>query len=265
MPPSAIDAPGGPTELHAVLFDMDGTLVDTEGLWLQAVETEATLLGLVLDDDDQPYILGRAVEDTAAHLHRRRGSNPCSAPRTLEGLAAALERRFAALVETQVVPLPGALELLDTVNAAGITTALVSASPRPVVDIVLEALGRRRFTVSFAAGETPRTKPAPDPYLAAAGSLGVSPLCCVAVEDTPTGVASAEAAGCAVLAVPSAVRIEPARGRFVVSSLLDVDLALLRALVRGTDAKDGQFEGQDLASQTFADEAPGDDARQGLS
>ncbi|QMU80047.1 HAD family phosphatase [Streptacidiphilus sp. PB12-B1b] len=207
---------------------MDGTLVDTEELWRHAVEREAELLGLELGEDDEQHILGRPVDHTAAHLHRASGTS-----RSLDSVATALDRRFTGLVEAQVVPLPGALELLDAVQAAGLKTALVSASPRNVVDTVLDALGRRRFSVSFAAGETAQTKPAPDPYLAAVNALELSADCCVAVEDTPVGVASAEAAGCSVLAVPSAAAIPAAPGRVVVRSLLDVDLALLRTLVAG--------------------------------
>ena len=228
------DRSASPAGLQAVLFDMDGTLVDTEGLWQQAVAREAALLGLALGPDDQPFVLGRAAEDTAAHLVDRLLAAGTRTP--VSWLRNALEHRFADLVRARVVPLPGALALLDELGAANVAAALVSASPRHVVDIVLDALGRHRFAVTVAAGETPRTKPEPDPYLAAAEALGVDPARCVAVEDTPTGIASAEAAGCAVLAVPSAAPVAAGRRRTVVRSLLDVDLALLRRLARAGGA-----------------------------
>lgn len=200
--------------LQAVLFDMDGTLVDTERLWWEAVERVA---GRPLTAADRPEVLGRAIEHTAGWL-------AAAAGRPAAGLADELHREFTARVRTGIVPRPGAVGLLDALGRAGIPTALVTASPRAVADIVLDALGPGRFAVSVTADDTGRTKPDPDPYLAACRALGVDPAACVAVEDTGTGVASAEAAGCAVLAVPSLAPIEAAPGRTVRTSLVGLTL-----------------------------------------
>jgi HAD superfamily hydrolase (TIGR01509 family) len=209
----------------AVLFDMDGTLVDTEHLWWQAAAELAAELDLTLTEADLPDVLGRAVEHTAAHLHRSSGTG-----RDEDDLAAALNDSFAGKVADRAVPRPGALALLAELRAAAVPTALVSASPRRVVDLVLAGLGREWFTVTLAAEDTPRTKPEPDPYLAAADRLGLDPADCVAVEDTPAGVASASAAGCAVLAVPSTVPITAAGRVTLLESLEQADLALLGRL-----------------------------------
>ncbi|MFE6488038.1 HAD-IA family hydrolase [Streptomyces sp. NPDC057757] len=210
--------------LQAVLFDMDGTLVDTERLWWEAVEQVAGGLGRRLTGADQPDVLGRPVEHTAAWLGGITGT-------PVERVAGELHREFADRVRTGVVPRPGALALLDSLARDGVPTALVTASPRAVADTVLTALGAGRFAVSVTADDTERTKPAPDPYLAACRALGVDPAGCVAVEDTQTGVSSAEAAGCAVLAVPSLAPIAPAPGRTVLGSLREVTPARLRAMV----------------------------------
>ncbi|MEW2497375.1 HAD-IA family hydrolase [Streptomyces nodosus] len=209
--------------LQAVLFDMDGTLVDTERLWWEAVERVAAERGRTLGETDHPEVLGRPVEHTADWLA---GLTGAPAPE----LAAALHREFADRVRGGIVPRPGALALLDALARERIPIALVTASPRAVADTVLEALGAGRFAVSVTADDTAHTKPAPDPYLAACRALGVDPAGCVAVEDTPTGVTSAEAAGCAVLAVPSLVTIGAAPGRTVLGSLEEVTPELLRSL-----------------------------------
>ncbi|GAA2742584.1 MULTISPECIES: HAD family hydrolase [Kitasatospora] len=214
----------------AVLFDMDGTLVDTEHLWWQAAAELAAELDLTLTDADLPEVLGRAVEHTAAHLHRT--------SRTARPEAELVERlndSFSAKVAAEVVPRPGALALLGALRAASVPTALVSASPRRVVDLVLHAIGDHWFTTTLAAEDTPVTKPDPAPYLAAAERLGLAPAACVAVEDTPTGVASAHAAGCAVLAVPSTVPIPAAEGVTLLESLEQADLTLLAGLTAPAD------------------------------
>ncbi|WP_327681751.1 HAD family hydrolase [Kitasatospora sp. NBC_00458] len=210
----------------AVLFDMDGTLVDTEHLWWQAAAELADELHHSLTDQDAPEVLGQAIEHTAAHLHRVSGTSLTEAE-----LADRLGDSFAGKVAAETVPRPGALALLASLRDARVPTALVSASPRRVVDMVLGTIGRDWFAVTLAAEDTPRTKPAPDPYLAAAERLGLDPALCVAVEDTPTGVASATAAGCAVLAVPSsAARIPDGSRITLLDSLEHADVALLGKL-----------------------------------
>ncbi|MBP2702900.1 HAD family phosphatase [Microbispora sp. RL4-1S] len=234
MPDELADGPS------AVLFDMDGTLVDTEGLWWEACAEVASGLGAPLPAADQEVLFGLAAEDAAEHVSRRAGGDPPPA-----AVTTMLTDAFTARVKRGVTTLPGTVALLDALRAAGIPAGLVSASPRAVVDLVLEAIGEDRFRLSVAAGDSARNKPAPDPYLAAARRLGVDPVACVAVEDSPTGIASARAAGCAVVVVGSPYR--GVSGRMVrVPSLERVDLPMLRLLAataRPGDRNNGRREG----------------------
>ncbi|MFJ5708204.1 HAD family hydrolase [Streptomyces sp. NPDC093105] len=209
----------------AVLFDMDGTLVDTERLWLRAAEELAAELGHSLTDEDLPEVLGRAIDHTAAHLHHITGTRF-----TADALAERLDDAFSGKVAAETIPRPGALALLAELKAAAVPTALVSASPRRVVDLVLGGIGDHWFTVTLAAEDTEHTKPDPAPYLAAAHRLGLDPASCVAVEDSPAGVASAHAAGCSVLAVPSSMPISAGERITLLDSLVHADLGLLSTL-----------------------------------
>ncbi|MFC7928351.1 HAD family hydrolase [Streptomyces cinereoruber] len=215
------------SELAAVLFDMDGTLVDTETLWWDATEEVAARLGHRLTAADAPEVVGRAVEDTAAHLVRATGMSGTA------GVASALTTAFRRRVDAGAPLRPGAGRLLAELDREGVPFALVSASPRSVVDAVTGgALARVPFAFTLSADDTARTKPHPDPYRTAAERLGVPVASCVAVEDSPDGTASADAAGCVVLVVPSLLPVEPGPGRVFSESLEEVSLATLRGHAR---------------------------------
>ncbi|MFF4454180.1 HAD family hydrolase [Streptomyces goshikiensis] len=216
------------SQLGAVLFDMDGTLVDTEVLWWRTTEEVADGLGYALTDADAPEVVGRAVEDTAAHLVRVAGAGDTAT------VAAELTENFFRKVEAGAPMRPGATRLLTELAAQGVPFALVSASPRVVVDSVVGgSLAQVPFAFTLSADDTPRTKPHPDPYRAAAERLGLAPQACVAVEDSPDGAASAEAAGCGVLVVPSLLPVLPSPRRVFARSLEEADTDLLRRCLAG--------------------------------
>jgi HAD superfamily hydrolase (TIGR01509 family) len=127
--------------------------------------------------------------------------------------------------------MPGAARLLAELRENRIPTALVSASHRRIIDRAVKVLGAQNFALTVAGDEVTRTKPHPDPYLLAASGLGADPARCAVIEDTATGIAAAEAAGCRVVAVPSVSPIAPAHHRTVVDSLEDVDLPFLRGVM----------------------------------
>ncbi|MBQ0829824.1 HAD family hydrolase [Streptomyces tagetis] len=212
--------------LQAVLLDMDGTLVDTEGFWWD-VETEVfASLGHTLDDSWRHVVVGGPMSRSAGFLIEATGADI-----TLAELSVLLNDGFEERIHRDLPLMPGAHRLLAELSAHQIPTALVSASHRRIIDRVLTTLGPQHFALSVAGDEVPRTKPHPDPYLAAATGLGVDPVRCAVVEDTATGVAAAEAAGCHVVAVPSVAPITPALRRTVVGSLEEVDLNFLHGLM----------------------------------
>ncbi|MFE0422665.1 HAD family hydrolase [Streptomyces sp. NPDC058953] len=228
--PASLARTADGSALGAVLLDMDGTLVDTEGFWWDAEVRVFAELGHQLDDAWREVVVGGPMTRSAGYLIEVTGARI-----TLPELTGRLNDAFEKRISEGVPLMPGAERLLTALTAAGLPTALVSASHRRIIDRVLDSLPHD-FALSVAGDEVPRTKPHPDPYLIAAQGLGVTPDRCAVIEDTATGVASAEAAGCRVVAVPSVAPIAPARGRIVVESLETVDLPFLRALMAGSDS-----------------------------
>ncbi|GGP63129.1 HAD family hydrolase [Streptomyces abikoensis] len=213
--------------LQAVLLDMDGTLVDTEGFWWEVETAVFAELGHQLLEEWREVVVGGPMARSAAFLIKATGARIA-----LAELSALLNTRFAQMIGQGVPLMPGARRLLAELAAHGVPTALVSASHREIIDRVLHSLGPQHFTLTVAGDELARTKPHPDPYLLAATRLGADPARCAVVEDTMTGVTAAEAAGCRVVAVPSVAPIPAAAGRTVVGSLEEVDLSFLRGLIK---------------------------------
>jgi len=211
--------------LAAVLFDMDGLLVDTEPLWLETETEVMARLGAPWTPEDQQALLGGSMQRTVGYLLAK-ATRPAP-PETVERwmMAGMLDRVRAGLVTVR----QGARELLAAVAGAGLPYALVTSSQRAFAEAVLGATAMT-FPVTVCGEDVTATKPDPEPYLLAAKLLGVGPEHCVVLEDSPNGVASATAAGCRVVAVPSLVPIPAAAGRVVVGSLPEVNLCMLRAL-----------------------------------
>ena len=204
---------------------MDGLLVDTEPLWFETEADVMARLGAPWTKQDQERLLGGSMDNTVGYLLAR-ATRPVPPADVARWMTEGMLRRAA---EGRVVVRPGARELLNEVAATGIPYALVTGSQRPFTEAVLASTGFR-FPVTVTGDDVARTKPDPEPYLLAAKLLDADPEQCVALEDSPNGVASATSAGCLVVAVPTLLAIPPAPRRLVVPSLSGITLATLRAL-----------------------------------
>jgi len=215
--------------LQAVLFDMDGLLVDSEPLWFEVEQAVMSRLGGQWTPQDQQALVGGSLHRSVDYLLRR-----ASRPASHEQVAGWLVSGMADLLaEREAVAMPGAIDLLARLRAAGIPRVLVTSSERVIMDAVLASLARHdiEFDATVSGADVEHPKPHPEPYQRAAVLIGADPAHCVALEDSPNGVASALAAGCITIAVPSVAPVKPRPGLTIVPSLADVDLALLDALV----------------------------------
>ncbi|MEU6151637.1 HAD family phosphatase [Actinosynnema sp. NPDC047251] len=215
--------------VEAVLWDMDGTLLDSEKLWDVPLYEFAEKLGGTLSLETRQAMVGSNVPTTMALLFAEVGLTPTE-EETADG-AAWILRRTEEVFRAGLPWRPGAQDALRAVRASGVPMALVTSTERALTEVALDTIGRDLFDVTVCGDEVEgRNKPLPDPYLKAAALLGVDAAACIAVEDSPTGVTSAVAAGCTVLVVPCDVPVPPGERRIFRDSLVGVDLPTLTAL-----------------------------------
>jgi HAD superfamily hydrolase (TIGR01509 family) len=224
--------------LRAVLFDMDGTLVQTEEYWGEAMFELADRLGGSMSDEARAQTVGTSMRTSMLVLYA-----DLDVVRSEEELLADadwVELRAAELMADGVPWRPGAADLLRAVDGAGLGSALVTTTPRRTADIVLRSiradLGMDPFDVTICGDEVPARKPDPAPYLQAMSALGVGPEECVVIEDSEVGIASGLAAGAAVLGVPMLQAVEPAAGLTLREDLAGVGLAELRDILAAASA-----------------------------
>jgi HAD superfamily hydrolase (TIGR01509 family) len=224
--------------LRAVLFDMDGTLVQTEEHWGQAMSALAARLGGEMSAAARQRTVGTSMRTAMAVLHEDLGVVRTEAELLAD--AGWVEEETARLMADDVHWQPGARSLVAAVRAAGLRTALVTTTPRRLAAIVLASIGEvapgvPAFDATVCGDEVPALKPDPAPYRQAMAALGVPPEECVVVEDSEVGIASGLAAGAAVLGVPALQAVPPAPGLVLRKSLAGVgveDLADILSAAR---------------------------------
>ncbi|MFV2142800.1 HAD family hydrolase [Isoptericola sp. G70] len=219
--------PAPPATLPAaVLWDMDGTLVDTEPYWISAEQELVAEHGGTWTHAQALQLVGNPLAVSAGVL--REAGVDLPVPEIVDRLLT----RVTAQVRDDVPWRPGARDLLDVLGAAGVPCALVTMSYAVLAEAVTAHVPGA-FVTLVTGDQVERGKPDPEPYLVAARRLGVRPSDCVAIEDSPAGLASALAAGTRTLGVEAVLPIEAREGLSRAASLADVDLTFLRRLAAG--------------------------------
>ncbi len=250
------------TRPAAALWDFDGTLVDTEPIWIEAEYELIGGLGGQWSDEHAHQLVGNSLLDSGAYILQTIGRTDLEPAWVVDQLLT----RVVAFVQTNPIPWrPGARELLESFRQAGVPCALVSASYRSLLDAVIGLLPPGSFALSVAGDEVREGKPHPESYLTAAARLGVDPADCVVFEDSVPGAASGNAAGAVVIAVEHIVPLPDAPRRIQRSTLTGLDAAGVSELVAGFAADpaeqpaeqpagpDGQSTGQSTGQMVGPD------------
>ncbi|SDB93908.1 haloacid dehalogenase superfamily, subfamily IA, variant 3 with third motif having DD or ED [Raineyella antarctica] len=221
----------------ACLWDFDGTVADTEPIWIGSEYEMMELLGGEWNDEHAEKLIGSDLLDSARYMLTVSGRDDVTAEWVVHWMVDRVTARIRALPEINWRP--GALDLLAGLRADGMPCALVSASWRPVLEAVLEHLPEDTFQVIVPGNEVTAGKPAPDPYLQAAAALGVDARDCIVLEDSPTGTRAGQAAGAWVVGIPNLVPLPVMPRRTVIRTLEGITPASLYAL-RGAATTDAR-------------------------
>ena len=205
---------GSPFAAAAVLWDMDGTLVDTEPYWIESEFDIIEEHGGTWSHEHAMNLVGNDLLESGRYIHEHSGIDLDPS-----GIVEELLDRVMTRVEREVPWRPGALELLEDLRSRGVRCALVTMSYRRFVAPILAMLPDDTFEVIVTGDAVSQGKPHPEPYLKAAAILGVDPAHTVAIEDSNTGARSAEAAGCTVLVVQNHVPVLPGERRVFADTL----------------------------------------------
>jgi HAD superfamily hydrolase (TIGR01509 family) len=205
----------------AAFFDMDGLFLDSEPQWHQSQQEICARYLYSWDDDDQRICIGGPLSRVGDYI-----SDICAHDMTGPEVVEELTQMMLVKLSSKAILMRGAFDAVERVRQV-MPVALVSASPRILMNAALTTLPKDFFQFTISADDVARTKPFPDPYLEAAKRMGVEPGSCVVFEDSLTGIASAKSAGCAVVAVPHYVDVALAPKVRVIDSLEEVSLDFL--------------------------------------
>lgn len=210
---------------EAVFFDMDGLMVDSEPEWLES-ETEVTAaFGYSWSEADQVACLGGPLTKVGQYMFEKCGHQ--ESPRFF---TQTLTDTQVARMQKNTPTMPGAIELVRELQSHGIKTALVSASPRIIVDAVLNNLGHDLFPFSISSDDVIRTKPDPECYLKAASLSGTNIVNCLILEDSITGMNAAMSSGANLISVPHLVSVVDSERVRVIKSLEQLSFLKLAEL-----------------------------------
>jgi HAD superfamily hydrolase (TIGR01509 family) len=211
----------------AVLWDMDGTLIDSEPYWMKSEGAFARENNSPWTEQDGLSLVGMSLYESSKIIKDRVGSN-LSPEKIIEKLT----DEVSAQLKDQVLWRPGARELLMLLRKKKVKTALVTMSMHRMAQQVVDAIGFDAFDVIVAGDDVLHGKPHPEAYLKAAELLGVQPADCVAFEDSISGLRSAEAAGTKAVGVKNIVEIPSQPGRIIWETLEGVSMSDLRGLFK---------------------------------